>query len=157
LLVPAAAHEAQDKPATPEAHHRALVKEYYDATSAFWKAQTDEERQQASARVAKLPLRLSDLAEKNPKSPLALDALVQRVSDIVPGETQGRSLTAMGRPVLMPCEVHRCAARAWRPTMLGQSVTWVIVEEVKSGDWGMGGKALTTADVKALAARKPTP
>jgi 4-oxalocrotonate tautomerase len=31
-------------------------------------------------------------------------------------------------------------------------VTWVIVEEVKSGDWGMGGKALTTADVKALAA-----
>lgn len=35
-------------------------------------------------------------------------------------------------------------------------VTWVIVEEVKSGDWGIGGKALTTADVKALAARKPT-
>jgi 4-oxalocrotonate tautomerase len=35
-------------------------------------------------------------------------------------------------------------------------VTWVIVEEVKSGDWGIGGKALTTADVKALAAGKPT-
>jgi 4-oxalocrotonate tautomerase len=35
-------------------------------------------------------------------------------------------------------------------------VTWVIVEEVKSGDWGMGGKSLTTADVKALAAGKPT-
>ena len=34
-------------------------------------------------------------------------------------------------------------------------VTWVIVEEVKSGDWGIGGKALTTADVKALAAGKP--
>lgn len=30
-------------------------------------------------------------------------------------------------------------------------VTWVIVEEVKSGDWGIGGKTLTTADVKALA------
>jgi 4-oxalocrotonate tautomerase len=38
-----------------------------------------------------------------------------------------------------------------------RSVTWVIVEEVKSGDWGIGGKALTTGDVKALAARKPTP
>jgi 4-oxalocrotonate tautomerase len=37
-----------------------------------------------------------------------------------------------------------------------RSVTWVIVEEVKSGDWGMGGKSLTTADVKALAAGKPT-
>jgi 4-oxalocrotonate tautomerase len=34
-------------------------------------------------------------------------------------------------------------------------VTWVIVEEVKSGDWGVGGKPLTTADVKALAAGKP--
>jgi 4-oxalocrotonate tautomerase len=35
-------------------------------------------------------------------------------------------------------------------------VTWVVVEEVKSGDWGIGGKSLTTADVKALAAGKPT-
>jgi 4-oxalocrotonate tautomerase len=35
-------------------------------------------------------------------------------------------------------------------------VTWVTVEEVKSGDWGIGGKPLTAADVKALAAGKPT-
>jgi 4-oxalocrotonate tautomerase len=34
-------------------------------------------------------------------------------------------------------------------------VTWVVVEEVKSGDWGIGGKPLSTADVKALAAGKP--
>jgi 4-oxalocrotonate tautomerase len=33
-------------------------------------------------------------------------------------------------------------------------VTWVIVEEVKSGEWGIGGKGMTTADVKALAAGK---
>lgn len=33
-------------------------------------------------------------------------------------------------------------------------VTWVVVEEVISGDWGIGGKPLTTADVKALAAGK---
>ena len=33
-------------------------------------------------------------------------------------------------------------------------VTWVVVEEVKGGDWGIGGKPLTTADVKALAAGK---
>jgi 4-oxalocrotonate tautomerase len=32
--------------------------------------------------------------------------------------------------------------------------TLCIVEEVKSGDWGIGGKPLTTADVKALAAGK---
>ena len=35
-------------------------------------------------------------------------------------------------------------------------VTWVVVEEVKSGNWGIGGKPLTTADVKALAAGKST-
>ena len=35
-----------------------------------------------------------------------------------------------------------------------RAVTSVIVEEVKSGDWGIGGKALTTADVHALAAGK---
>jgi 4-oxalocrotonate tautomerase len=34
-------------------------------------------------------------------------------------------------------------------------VTWVVVEEVKSGDWGIGGKPLTTTDVKALAAGQP--
>jgi 4-oxalocrotonate tautomerase len=35
-------------------------------------------------------------------------------------------------------------------------VTLVVVEEVKSGDWGVGGKTLTTAEVKALAAGKLT-
>jgi len=29
-------------------------------------------------------------------------------------------------------------------------VTWVVVEEVRSGQWGVGGTGLTTADVKAL-------
>lgn len=33
-----------------------------------------------------------------------------------------------------------------------RAVTWVVVEEVKSGDWGIAGKTLSTADVKALAA-----
>jgi len=33
-----------------------------------------------------------------------------------------------------------------------RQVTWVVIEEVKSGDWALGGKTLTTADVKALAA-----
>jgi len=32
-------------------------------------------------------------------------------------------------------------------------VTWVLVEEVRSGDWGIGGNGLTTADVHALQAQ----
>ena len=31
-------------------------------------------------------------------------------------------------------------------------VTWVTIEEVASGEWAIGGKALTTQDVKNLAA-----
>ncbi len=33
-------------------------------------------------------------------------------------------------------------------------VTWVVIEEVKSGEWGVGGNMLTTADVHAMAAGK---
>ncbi len=36
-----------------------------------------------------------------------------------------------------------------------RGVTWVVVEEVKSGDWAIGGKALSTEDVKQLAAGTP--
>ncbi|MEP6847463.1 MAG: 4-oxalocrotonate tautomerase family protein [Acidobacteriota bacterium] len=30
--------------------------------------------------------------------------------------------------------------------------TWVVVDEVKSGDWGVGGQSLTTEAVRAVAA-----
>jgi len=41
-------------------------------------------------------------------------------------------------------------------------VTWVAIEEVESGDWGIGGKPLTTQDVHDLqsagrGSRTPTP
>ncbi len=31
-----------------------------------------------------------------------------------------------------------------------RGITWVRVHEVESGQWGVGGKGLTTEDVKAL-------
>jgi 4-oxalocrotonate tautomerase len=34
-------------------------------------------------------------------------------------------------------------------------VTWVVVEEVLGGDWGIGGQPIHVADVKALAAGQP--
>ena len=34
-------------------------------------------------------------------------------------------------------------------------VTWVVVQEVKSGDWGIGGEPLSTSDVIALAGGRP--
>ena len=35
-----------------------------------------------------------------------------------------------------------------------RGVTWVTIHEVRSGEWGIAGQPLTTADVKALAAGK---
>ena len=32
-----------------------------------------------------------------------------------------------------------------------RTVAWVIIEEVPSGSWGMGGKALTTQDAQKIA------
>jgi 4-oxalocrotonate tautomerase len=31
-----------------------------------------------------------------------------------------------------------------------RQVTWVVIEEVKSGNWALGGKPLTMADVQML-------
>jgi 4-oxalocrotonate tautomerase len=38
-----------------------------------------------------------------------------------------------------------------------RSVTWVRINEFKSGDWAIGGQALKTADVQALATGKAPP
>ncbi len=34
-----------------------------------------------------------------------------------------------------------------------RGATWVRLYEVASGEWGMGGKGITTADVKAMQTR----
>jgi 4-oxalocrotonate tautomerase len=36
-------------------------------------------------------------------------------------------------------------------------VTWVLIEEVRSGDWGIAGNGLTTADVHALQGHAAAP
>ena len=36
-----------------------------------------------------------------------------------------------------------------------RGVTWCVVEEVRSGDWGIGGQCLTTEAVHELAAGQP--
>jgi len=33
-----------------------------------------------------------------------------------------------------------------------RAVTWVRVQEIESGEWAIGGKPLSAADVKAMAA-----
>ena len=35
-----------------------------------------------------------------------------------------------------------------------RAVTWVRIQEIQQGDWGIGGKTLRAADVHALASAK---
>jgi hypothetical protein len=69
-----------DKSIGPAGQYRALVKEFGEAAQANWKATNDEERKLAAARVEPLPLKLLELAEKNPKEPWTLDALTQVIT-----------------------------------------------------------------------------
>ena len=35
-----------------------------------------------------------------------------------------------------------------------RSVTWVLIEDVKSGEWGVGGEPVTTGQVQEMATQK---
>jgi 4-oxalocrotonate tautomerase len=56
-------------------------------------------------------------------------------------------------------EAKRDIIQKLTETMVGiegealRPVTWVTVEEVSSGAWGIGGRALTTQDVRDMAAQ----
>ena len=76
-LVGAGQAEGQE---SPSAQYQALLKEFSDASYAFWQTTTDDERNKIVARVDKLPSKFLDLAEKNPRDAVALDALTQVIS-----------------------------------------------------------------------------
>lgn len=79
-FAPSVAAQEQGGPATPAEQYRGLVKEFSAASRIIWQETTDQERQRAVARVDKLPLKLLELAQNNPKDPVALDALIQVVT-----------------------------------------------------------------------------
>jgi hypothetical protein len=64
----AAEDKDQDKPATPAEQYQTLLKEYQEARAAS-----------SSVRLGKVALRFLELAEKSPKDPIAVDALIQVV------------------------------------------------------------------------------
>lgn len=78
LNLPAAA--AQQGPIAAAEQYKALEKEFGEAANANWRATTDAERTQAAARVEPLPLKVLELAEKNPNEPWTLDALTQIIT-----------------------------------------------------------------------------
>jgi hypothetical protein len=112
LAVPALADKDQprNKPTTPAEQYKALLKEYQDAQEAFQKAyeaaKTDAEREKVFEdkypQPEKFTPRFLELAEKNPRDAVAVDALVWVVTNSF-GRTAGkdspqaRALALLGR------------------------------------------------------------
>jgi hypothetical protein len=102
LALPAArADDApRGKPVRPQDQYKALLKEHQDAVAAYQEAlrqaKTEEERgkvlREKYPRPEKLSPRFLELAEKNPRDPVALDALVWVVTnDRAGGEDSPRT------------------------------------------------------------------
>src|SRR5215471_15707679 len=70
----------QDQLVAPAEQYKAILKEFGEAAQANWKATTNAERKQAAARIEPLPLKLLELAEKNPNEPWTLDALTHVIT-----------------------------------------------------------------------------
>jgi thiol-disulfide isomerase/thioredoxin len=91
LALPALAADdkPKDKPTTPQEQYQALLKEQQDAMNAFsqayQKAKTEEERnkiiEEKYPKPEKLAPKFLELAEKNPKDPVALQALTWVVTN----------------------------------------------------------------------------
>ena len=80
LILGLAAAQPPDKSPTPEQQYKAVLKEFGEAANANWRARTDEEHRLANARIEPLPLKLLQLAEKNPNEPWVLDALTNVIT-----------------------------------------------------------------------------
>src|SRR5262249_52881802 len=80
-LSAAVARAEDQKPATPAEQYQVLLKEYQTASSG--NVRTDEERLKFIGQVYrlrnKLALQFIELAEKNQKDPIAVDALMQAI------------------------------------------------------------------------------
>jgi hypothetical protein len=85
--------KTKDKPATPEEQYQALLKEQNDAMKAFRQAYQQAKTQEQKDKVfeekypkpEKLAPKFLELAEKNPKDPIAVDALVWLVTSNIGG------------------------------------------------------------------------
>src|SRR5262249_15214535 len=75
-----AAREPQDRTLTPAEQYQLLLKERDQLPDELSKAKTAEERKELRDRLASLPLRFLQLAEKYPKDPVAVEALTQTVA-----------------------------------------------------------------------------
>ena len=72
---------AEGKPAAVAEQYQSILKEIQGASYGYFQATNDAERQAIVARVDNATTKCLELVEKNPRDPIALDALTQVVTD----------------------------------------------------------------------------
>lgn len=83
LLLGLSAAAGDERPArtpTPAEQYQAFLKEFTAAARTLWTADDDAEKKKAAANVYRLTPRVLELVEKNPNDPIALDVLVQVIT-----------------------------------------------------------------------------
>jgi outer membrane protein assembly factor BamB len=122
-----AASTPRDKTATPAQQYQAILKEY-EGGRGFRNAATDEERKAAVEAMAKFPRRFTKLAEKDPRDPIALEALIQAV----------RVLNAVDSLTQTAWETNATAFPAGRKDdSLGQMVALLLRDHIGSAKLGL--------------------
>ncbi len=79
-LICASLAAEQDTPAAPAEQYHSLLKERDQLPDELSKARSAEERKKLQEHLVSLPVRFLELAEKDPKDPVAVDALAQTVA-----------------------------------------------------------------------------
>jgi 4-oxalocrotonate tautomerase len=83
------------------------------------------------------------VGNKNPKEDKFMPLVNVKVLEGVFSDSQKREMVKKLTDVMVSIEGENM-----------RKVTWVVIEEVKSGDWGVGGTPLTTEDVMAMSTGK---
>jgi hypothetical protein len=84
--------ECNGGPGNVAEQYEALLKDYLDVGQLLAKAVSDEARKQLSERHTTVARQILELAEKNPKEPVAVDALVEMVWRSMPGSDKALAL-----------------------------------------------------------------
>ncbi len=90
LSLPICADESQADSGTPAEQYAALLKEYRPVSGGMRKATTDLQRKAAVELLGTFPSKFLELAEKNPRDPIALEILKQAIQALGSMDSAGQ-------------------------------------------------------------------
>src|SRR5579859_6386441 len=151
LAFPALRAEDKDKAPTPREQYAALIKEYLQTQQAYFSAmraaKTAEERQKAaekSPKADKFAAKFLELAEKNAKDPVAVDAMLWIASNTRANVAKAERAKALGALFQNHIESDKFSATFFNNVAFGyesQIETFLRAVLAKNPDKGVKAEA----------------